>query len=1001
MSSSMSPESGRTNNKPSEQLHTTRQRSSTRSAPQPPPLELQVPLSQQSRSTSSTRETRSRSKLSPAGSSTRSGGSHYSPSSIQTSSQYGSQTTLSPLSLSPDSISPFGDISASLPTSLSVLSSDPELELVSPASFGSYRPPPSPRTLSPAQHAQSSSSPRLAGHLSHSNLRIHTTNTTRSAPISRKPSTNSLDRDAGFHLDMKRLLSKPAQPSHSGSSVVSIPSDPELSGGTSHSPRHPRSFSQQVQSSRPHTDTSPMRRATDSPKTLTAVSNSAYPYQGHNIKSSTSKASSGQPAAKEAGTNQPQRNVLRRKSSAKSNPATPTAATFKAPAQETPTRSSSSKTQRFGTPRRAASATAEPISVVGLRRNQEPPSHLTPAGAVVHAYKQQEQRREQLAEMAESNDELRHQTAKASASNSAQRQSQNDGGGDDEEEEGGIYYTVFGGSVGRVVAVGSAADSSWDVSYDDFRSRRSHTRDGAASSSSSTPGSIPSRLGRKISGRFKKTSVGVIKHGRDQSPHGSTHRPLNEQFDGRPSMSERRTITSAGAATSGRAASTSVDGFVDIRAALAIPSVRNGTAEKQDGERKSKEGKTLRSVKSVIGKDKDTDKDSSSGSKFQKLIKRFSSAGGLRDRYTREAAPPVPALPKDYQLPAPSRLTFDIKPSERQSPAETRVLRFMQSRSSLSGVRPSIAPQQQASRKEPLTGARPSTTTRSSSPISSDMASVHFFSKSHSARSSVSSYGAELPPLPSALEQHILSPSELSKLHRESEGDSSRQLPRRAQSSGPDDYPVLDSGMRSLPPPRRHDPYRSSSSPASSLPASPTVPASNVEEPALRPSTLSRLSLPTSEFGIREDVPPPPRPPRSSRRKPPTELTSPTSITPISPPMPPTPRTPRSPNVPKINVSVARASMGGPGSSPYSPSPEGSHSSPASSTKTRSPMRFREMEPTTVRLPLSEAEKRAKWDDLLMRSDQAGGTLHIGESGLMSDNVRFSTYSEYSVNSEL
>ena len=59
-------------------------------------------------------------------------------------------------------------------------------------------------------------------------------------------------------------------------------------------------------------------------------------------------------------------------------------------------------------------------------------------------------------------------------------------------------------------------------------------------------------------------------------------------------------------------------------------------------------------------------------------------------------------------------------------------------------------------------------------------------------------------------------------------------------------------------------------------------------------------------------------------------------------------------------------------------------------------MRFREIEPAAIRMPLTEEEKRAKWDDLLMRSDEAGGTLHIGESGLMSDNVRFSAYSQYS-----
>lgn len=268
MSSSMSRASERTTTRPGEQP--PRQRPNTRSAPQPPPLDLQSPLSHSSRST---RETRSRSRPSPAGSSMLSSDSYYSPSSSSRASPlYGSQTTLSPLTLSPDSLTPFGDItSSSLPVSLSALADDPNYELVSPASIISSRPSSSPRTRSPAHHhhnPQSPSSPRLASHLSHSNLRIHTSSTTtpRSAPISRKPSDNSLDRDAGFHLDMKRLLSKPAQPSHSGSSVISIPSDAEFSGGSPHNSRHPLSFSHQVQSSQRVVDVSPIRRATDTPK---------------------------------------------------------------------------------------------------------------------------------------------------------------------------------------------------------------------------------------------------------------------------------------------------------------------------------------------------------------------------------------------------------------------------------------------------------------------------------------------------------------------------------------------------------------------------------------------------------------------------------------------------------------------------------------------------------------------------------------------------------------
>ena len=76
---------------------------------------------------------------------------------------------------------------------------------------------------------------------------------------------------------------------------------------------------------------------------------------------------------------------------------------------------------------------------------------------------------------------------------------------------------------------------------------------------------------------------------------------------------------------------------------------------------------------------------------------------------------------------------------------------------------------------------------------------------------------------------------------------------------------------------------------------------------------------------------------------------------------------------------------------------ENSASSPSSAASYhghhhRSPLRFREMD-ASPRVHLSEKEKAAKWDDLLMRSEQAGGTLRVGESGLMSDSIRFSDYS--------
>ena len=66
------------------------------------------------------------------------------------------------------------------------------------------------------------------------------------------------------------------------------------------------------------------------------------------------------------------------------------------------------------------------------------------------------------------------------------------------------------------------------------------------------------------------------------------------------------------------------------------------------------------------------------------------------------------------------------------------------------------------------------------------------------------------------------------------------------------------------------------------------------------------------------------------------------------------------------------------------------------STHSRSPLRFREMgsgEGGKDRKVLTEKEKADKWDDLLEKSDRAGGTIHIGNTQLLSDSLRFSDYS--------
>lgn len=215
----------------------------------------------------------------------------------------------------------------------------------------------------------------------------------------------------------------------------------------------------------------------------------------------------------------------------------------------------------------------------------------------------------------------------------------------------------------------------------------------------------------------------------------------------------------------------------------------------------------------------------------------------------------------------------------------------------------------------------------------------------------------------------------------------------RTRSLGGEDAPRPVSDIRpSLPPPRRSNTAGSKHGhDIESDPPSPLIPAFETSEPTnhFASMTSSRYSLPTSEFGVLNEGTQRPR--RSSRRKPPPFDLSPQPVSTQG-----TPRTPRSPNVPSINVdvhSIDRKSIAGSMQSTIHDRDTSHSASPSSATAShfRSPLRFREID--SPRVQLSEREKAAKWDDLLMRSEQAGGTLHLGDTGLMSDNVRFSDYS--------
>ncbi|OCH96404.1 hypothetical protein OBBRIDRAFT_830269 [Obba rivulosa] len=832
-----------------------------------------------------------------------------------------------------------------------------------------------------ASHAHTHSQPLSKSHLHPHAHSVHSQHPklpamTVTAPGSRKSSAASLDRDALSRLDMKRLLSKPA--AHS-------------TGAASDSERAPPPPALQPRRHPSHLDlgrsylTVEKQRSKDRPSTATGVEGSP------DLSSNFTPSGAGSPRELQHFPPPKARNVLRRKSSARSNPATPTASTFRSiaePMSPPPPRRSPPSTFR-------SSAT----TVTGMPRSPITPPDLTPAGKVAHAYMRQEQRRSELEEMSGWNDHVRqfHIGGVASGSRDDVRSmpSDREKGEDAEDGDNGPYYTVVGTSAGHRVAARAAQVDSW-------------TLDGACwSSDERHPPAQPRKsLTRKISGRIRR----VVRGSSDieRAPErGREWRPYDGQVleEERRSGSTSRNVRPATASGMGTVRP-SVDGYVDVAQEglrSPVPSAKNGFPEKE-----SPEGRTLRTSKSVRGNERERDEDASPGSKWWRLVKRIST-GGLRDKYSQRSTtpPPVPALPPDLRKAATtpaSRMTFEIHKSPAQSEAgnnEGGVLlsRFIQSRASLSGIRPSVqarSPPQSTPTppKKHSMGSRPSTTTRSSSPVSSE-----FFHRTHSTRSSASSYGEEVPPMPQTLiAQHILSPDELHRLESNDSVEQSptpearrpRKPPPRSQSA-PDEqtYSTISENFRSLPLP----PRRPSSGPREARAAHPTpsrppsIPSFSTEEPVNNFSP-SPFPLPLSEFGVLPDAPP--RPKRSDRRHPKhIDIPAPTDTLP-QPAL--TPRTPRA--VPSVTVDVHVSTLPSDTELPSSvrnvssPSSASTHSS--SLSQKRSPLLFREMD--SPRHQWTEQEKAQKWEDLLAQSARAGGTLHIGESGLLSDTARLSIF---------
>ncbi|KZT43211.1 hypothetical protein SISSUDRAFT_1125090 [Sistotremastrum suecicum HHB10207 ss-3] len=423
---------------------------------------------------------------------------------------------------------------------------------------------------------------------------------------------------------------------------------------------------------------------------------------------------------------------------------------------------------------------------------------------------------------------------------------------------------------------------------------------------------------------------------------------------------------------------------------------------------------------------------SSPSSSLWKLVKRISSSA-LRDKslaqsFDSSTAPPVPPLPSS------------IRPDSEISPAPTRSSTVSSKQDSKQRAKPQYISTPGLSRPR-----RPSTTTLSSSPISSDIASSRFFVNNlSSARSSSSSYGEELvPPVPSVGAGHEqprrqksapatydekpkLPPSNLN-IHdtpishhnslssknsshssnfntisnrtirnvaheRESitpperKGDESPTMPTFSTSARINDFsgetplsrtPFLETtGVR----PANPKPYPVSSEPSLKVTGAgnqdnslknPPVPRRDPRRPSTLPggaNTPRGFTVPavlTIEGGTNAQ--------RAFNRSP-------------SPPSPPFPDG-LSPRTLALNDqrAVFNPNASGRRESHFA-SPQ-ARSLSVDASKTAVSPRFRKLDAPVK--TLSEREKNDRWNELLMRSDLAGGTLHASTStgGLLSDEA--------------
>ncbi|KAF7309554.1 hypothetical protein MIND_00326300 [Mycena indigotica] len=705
--------------------------------------------------------------------------------------------------------------------------------------------------------------------------------------------TGGLERQGSLQtpelvLDMKRLLSKPV-------SVARLHSDSE-EGTSEQDNRRPSSDSRSIR--RKHYDAT--GRGEDARQIdPSLVARKSGEYAKHRSVEKTEREVAlalvgHHTSAPDKDKEKRPKNVLRRRSSAQRP-------------QTTPTPNEVSPVPRILSVSRKAPPTLSldlPLDTMQMSGSESPNGGngpLTPAGAVVAAYKRS-----------------RETTPNYSPTSPTFERHPSSHQGQESPALGTPYYTVFGSTSGRIIAVGGPEDS-WDGVPNTFP-----TLDGMRRAKNS----VGRTLTRKVSERWSKK--------REDG---------DDDLRGRPSLqSDRRKKSTRSASRVGTEESPADD-----------PEFPRSPIKMAHETSFTNEPRSRRSEPALGG-----------GNKIWKLMKRIST-GGLKEKYDRDSLPPMPPMPQNNvppvpQLPPKQSLEARMAMSSDGHSQEPGALsRFMESRTSMSVThRPSartlpVPPPIPVSQSQPRT----STTTRSSSPLSSsDVASSKYFHKTTgSGRSSTSSYEAEsaIPPLPHqpnvVIGKHILPPKELYKLESDF----------RSQSLDDNKNTFLFHSLtppRRLPTPNVHTNERRLSD-APSIPEFSTAAPINAFSP--RKQQLPVMDRPRVESLLTSLGPAP------SRR-------STSSVSERSGAYDDT--------FGRHNWRTSSA----PSSSSHQKRLKHQQRATSIPRIPQEPLTFREMGQKSA--GLTEQEKASKWEDLLERSNRAGGTIHLGNSDkLASDDI--------------